>query len=414
MASRSLQYYVLGRLLLAIPMLVILVTFVFVLLHIAPGDPVLAIAPPAAPEATIEALRHQLGLDRPLWVQYLEYLRGLATLHLGQSLTVRGVEVTQRISATFPPTLELTLAAMVVAVVVGVGVGLLAGARRGTGVDLGGRLFGILIYSAPIFWLGLIAILAFAQPYVRDSATASPFWRATILGALLALTGWIGARFLPHWRSRRAAPLIGLAVGVAIALAVPTVATDAVNALWPQLPTGGRGRGPIWAWGSDFGNPAHTTGMNTVDSLIALDGGAFLDNLRHLALPATTLGLVIGGIFLRITRVNVMQTMRADYADAARSRGVSEVAVVWRHAFKNALIPIVTVVGLTFALLLGGAILTENVFNWPGIARELTRALAQRDYPIVQGITAFFAAIVVVLSLAIDLVNAWIDPRIRY
>jgi peptide/nickel transport system permease protein len=154
--------------------------------------------------------------------------------------------------------------------------------------------------------------------------------------------------------------------------------------------------------------------MNSLDSLVALDWSALGDNLLHLVLPAATLGLVIGGIFVRITRVNMLQTMRADYVDAARARGVPEGWVVLRHAFKNALIPVVTIVGLTFALLLGGAVLTENVFNWPGLARELTRAIGNRDYPLVQGITVFIGLIVIVVSLLIDVANALIDPRIRY
>lgn len=413
----------LERLLLAIPSLLILLTFVFVLLHLAPGDPVLAVAPPAAPPATIDALRAQLGLDRPLWVQYLEYLKGVATLDLGESLVNRGVPVEQRIGETFPPTLELTLAAMVVAVVVGVGLGASAGARRGSALDLASRLFGILVYSAPIFWLGIVAILLFAQPYVKEQAIASAPWRALLSGlvaAALALLALALARSrIARWRDERprwhAWGPWAFALAVALAAgAVPAIGGEILERAWPELPTGGRGATPHWQWGDKEGDVADPTGMNTVDSLLAADWEAFKDNAEHLVLPATTLGLVIGGIFVRITRVNMLQTMRADYVDAARARGVSERAVVWRHAFKNALIPVVTVVGLTFALLLGGAVLTENVFNWPGIARELTRALGQRDYPLVQGITAFFAVIVVGVSIAIDLVNAWIDPRIRY
>ncbi|MCA1814555.1 MAG: ABC transporter permease, partial [Halobacteriales archaeon] len=153
---------------------------------------------------------------------------------------------------------------------------------------------------------------------------------------------------------------------------------------------------------------------SVLDSLLALDGQALGDNVLHLLLPAITLGLVIAGIFVRITRVNMLRTMQSDYVEAARARGVPERQVVLNHALRNALIPIVTVVGLTFALLLSGAVLTENVYNWPGLARELTRALGNRDYPVVQGITAFFALIVVALSLLIDVANALIDPRVRY
>lgn len=352
-ASRGLPAYVVQRLLLAVPMLLILVTFVFILLHVAPGDPVEALAPPGAPPETIDRIRADLGLDAPLWKQYVRYLGDLLRLDLGESYAARGVTVWSRIGATFPATLELTLSAMLVALSVGIVLGTLAGARRGGALDFAARLFGILIYSAPVFWLGLIAILLFSV--------------------------------------------------------LPTE-----HGAWWALPSGSRGAAPHFAWGSDRGAVSEVTGMNTIDSIIALDGAAFADNLRHLVLPATTLGLVIGGIFVRITRVNMLQTMRADYVDAARARGVPERIVIFRHALKNALIPVITIVGLTFALLLGGAVLTENVFNWPGLARELTRAIGNRDYPLVQGITIFVGSIVIVVSIAIDLVNAAVDPRVRY
>jgi peptide/nickel transport system permease protein len=339
----GLRWYVATRLLLAIPMLLVLLTMVFVLLHVAPGDPVLAIAPPAAPPQVIAQLRHDLGLDKPLWQQFLDYLGGFVQGNLGESLIFRGTQVTERIGATFPATLELTLSAMVVAVVVGLALGALAGAKRGSWVDLAGRLFGIVLYSTPIFWLGLLAILVFSS-------------------------------------------MLGI------------------------LPSGGRGLAPVDAGG----HPFTVTGMNTVDSLLALDFQAFADNVLHLLLPALTLGLVIAGVFIRITRVNMLRTMQNDYVEAARARGIPERQVVLNYALRNALIPVITIVGLTFALLLSGAVLTENVFNWPGMGRELTKAIGNRDYPVVQGITAFFALVVVGLSLLIDVANALADPRIRY
>ena len=141
---------------------------------------------------------------------------------------------------------------------------------------------------------------------------------------------------------------------------------------------------------------------------------AFVDVARHLVLPAITLGLVIGGVFIRVVRVNVIQTLRGDYVEAARARGVPERQVVFRHAFKNALVPVITIMGLQFALLLSGAVLTEQTYNWPGLGSQLIRYLNNRDYIAVQGIITFFALIVVFVSLLIDLVNAWVDPRIRY
>jgi peptide/nickel transport system permease protein len=135
---------------------------------------------------------------------------------------------------------------------------------------------------------------------------------------------------------------------------------------------------------------------------------------KHLVLPATLLGLVIGGVFIRLVRVNVITTMKGDYVEAARARGVSERRVVVVHAFKNALVPVITVMGLQFALLLAGAVLTEQTFNWPGIGSELVRYLNNRDYIAVQGIITFTGIVVVVVSLTIDILNAWVDPRVRY
>ena len=151
-----------------------------------------------------------------------------------------------------------------------------------------------------------------------------------------------------------------------------------------------------------------------VDAVLSGNWTALRDVFEHLAMPAITLGLVFSGVFIRLVRVNVLQTLQGDYIEAARARGVSERSVVFRHAFKNALVPVVTVMGLQFALLLSGAILTEQTFNWPGLGAELVRYLNNRDDIVVQGIVTFIAIVVVVISLLIDLINVWVDPRVRY
>ena len=156
------------------------------------------------------------------------------------------------------------------------------------------------------------------------------------------------------------------------------------------------------------------TGFFTVDSLINGDWNAFTDSVKHLVLPAVTLGLVTAGVFIRLIRVNVIRTMKDDYIEAARARGIDERSVVYDHAFRNALVPVITVVGLTVALLLSGAVLTETTFNWPGLGHTLLTYLQNRDYAAVQGLIVVFALVVVVASLVIDFVNAYIDPRIRY
>ncbi len=160
--------------------------------------------------------------------------------------------------------------------------------------------------------------------------------------------------------------------------------------------------------------PPTITGLFTLDSLLSGNLGNFFTALHHLALPSITLGILISGIFERIVRVNLRQTLKSDYVEAARARGIQEGKILFSHALKNAMIPVITVLGLTFASLLGGAVLTEVTFSWPGLANRLFKAIELRDYPMVQGIMVFFSSIVVFASIAIDIINALIDPRIRY
>ncbi|HZN21769.1 MAG TPA: ABC transporter permease, partial [Gaiellaceae bacterium] len=280
------------------------------------------------------------GYDRPLYVQYLEYLGNVLRGDFGTAITDNR-PIGDIIRVNGAATLELTFFAMIVAIVVGVTFGLLAGRYRDTWIDGGGRLFGILIYAMPVFFLGLMAQLFF--------------------GSYL---GWLPT-------SGRASPLVDA-----------TLVTH--------------------------------TNIYTIDTLIDRDRDAFVDVVKHLILPAVTLGLVTAGAFIRLIRVNVIRTMKDDYIEAARARGIDERSVVYHHAFRNALVPVITVVGLTVALLLSGAVLTETTFNWPGIGKTLISYLENRDYPAVQGIIIVFALVVVVVSVVIDFVNAYIDPRIRY
>ena len=338
--SKSLQYYVLARLMLAPLMLWTIVTIVFLLLRATPGDPADAILGTRAPEAAKEALRQELGLDAPLLVQYGSYLGSMLRFDLGTSLTSRGLGVWEVIQQYFPATVELSFFGILVAVVVGVGVGMLSASRPGTVFDVGGRLFGIITYSLPLFWVGMIVQLIFA-----------------------------------------------------------------VQLNWFPLGT----RFPV---GVD--TPNNITGLYTVDSLLVGNLGQFFSALYYLALPCLTLGILLSGIFERIVRVNLKQTLQADYVEAARARGIPEIRILFAHALKNALIPVITVMGLTFAALLGGAVLTEVTFSWPGLGNRLYEAISLRDYPTVQGIMVFFGVIVVIASIVIDLINAYIDPRIRY
>ncbi|PSB63677.1 ABC transporter permease, partial [filamentous cyanobacterium CCP1] len=171
---------------------------------------------------------------------------------------------------------------------------------------------------------------------------------------------------------------------------------------------------PISGRFSALPRPNGPTGLYLVDSLLSANLDQFFTSLYYLTLPSLTLGLLISGVFERMVRVNLKQTLKADYVEAARARGIPERRIVVAHALKNALIPVITVLGLTFASLLGGAILTEVTFSWPGLANRLYQAISQRDYPVVQGIMVFLSVIVAMASILIDILNAYVDPRIRY
>ena len=336
----SLKSYLLTRLALVIPMVFILLTFVFLLMRVAPGNPVSASLGGHAPPAVIKQISHRLGFDKPLSVQYGNYLWDILRGNFGSTISDRR-PVQDILKVNGAATLELTVAAMLVAITVGVLVGLLSGRYRDTPIDVGGRMFGIVIYAMPVFFLGLLAQLFFGSylNILPTSDQTSPLTEATL--------------------------------------------TTHTNILF-------------------------------IDTIIDGNWSALWDVIKHLILPATTLGLVIGGIFIRLIRVNVIRTMREDYIEAARARGIKESSVVFRHAFRNALVPVITIVGLQMALLLGGAVLTETTFNWPGIGHELILYLQNRDYAAVQGIIVVFALVVVAVSVVIDFVNAFIDPRIRY
>ncbi|NEP01296.1 MAG: ABC transporter permease [Symploca sp. SIO2E9] len=338
--AKALQYYVLTRLLLAPLMLWTIITVVFLLLRATPGDPVDAVLGNRAPDSVKEEYRQRLGLSEPLLLQYLRYLGAILHLDLGTSITSQGQKVWEIIWQHFPATLELTVFGISIAFLVGITVGTIAASRSGTVWDVGGRLFGIITYSLPLFWVGMIVQLIFSVQL-----------------------GWfpLGTRF------------------------------------------------PI-----NLSTPEGFTGLYTLDSLLSGNLNQFFTALYYLALPSITLGVLLSGIFERIVRVNLKQTLKADYVEAARARGIPEVPIVFAHALKNAMIPVITVLGLTLAALLGGAVLTEVTFSWPGLGNRLYDAISARDYPTVQGIMVFFGTIVVFASIVIDIINALIDPRLRY
>src|SRR5690554_4877479 len=335
-----MKKYVITRLALVLPMMWILLTMIFFLMRVAPGDPITAalgsqLSPAALAERTAAA-----GYDRPIFLQYLEYLGQIATGNLGVTLT-DSRPLVDILAVHGMATIQLMLAAVLVALVVGIPLGMLAGRFAGSAFDLAVRSFSILAYAIPVFFFGLLLQLLF--------------------GSLL---GWL--------------PVSGQASPVTLAMLEPR------------------------------------TNMLILDALLAGDWAAVGDTVSHLILPAVTLGFMLAGVFARLVRVNIIRSLQSDFIEAARSRGIPERRVVVTHGFKNALVPVVTIIGLQISALMGGAVLTENTFNWPGIGNMLVNYMNNRDYVAVQGIITVFALAVVIVSLVIDLVNAAIDPRARY
>jgi peptide/nickel transport system permease protein len=337
--SGSLPRYILQRILLVIPMIWVILTLVFFVLRVAPGDPVsAALGGKLNPQALAQA-RQRLGFNRPLIAQYWDYLSSVAHLDFGTTFS-DNQPVLRVVRDNGGATLSLTLAAFVIALVVGIPLGLVAGRYRDSVSDVVIRLFGIVSYAAPIFFVGFLLQLYVAGP-----------------------------------------------------LGLPTSGDASPITIFEVQPK---------------------THILLIDVFLSGNGTAIQDVLKHLVLPAVTLGLLICGVFIRLVRVNMLMTMQADYVEAAEARGIRRSNVTWRHAFRNALVPVITVIGLQFALLLGGAVLTETTFNWPGLGHKLVFYINNRDYGAVQGIVTVFAIAVVLISLLVDIVNALIDPRVRF
>jgi peptide/nickel transport system permease protein len=320
-------------------MIWVILTVVFVVLRVAPGDPVSAALGGKLDADALEQRRQALGFNRPLIAQYWDYLSSVMHLDFGTTFS-DNQPVLRVIRDNGGATLSLTLASFVIALLAGIPLGLIAGRYRDSVSDVVIRLFGIVSYAAPIFFVGFLLQVYVAEPLgLPTSGDASPI---------------------------------------------------TVFEVQPK------------------------THILLIDVFLSGNGTAIEDVLKHLVLPAVTLGLLICGVFIRLVRVNMLMTMQADYVEAAEARGIQRGKVTWRHGFRNALVPVITVIGLQFALLMGGAVLTETTFNWPGLGQKLVLYINNRDYGAVQGIVTVFAIAVVLISLLVDIVNALIDPRVRF
>ncbi len=337
---RNLLRYIITRLFLTIPMVFILLSIVFVVLRVMPGDPVSSLLGGHAPEKVIEEKKEALGLNKPIYVQYFDYLWQICRLDLGDSMVFKQ-RVTKAIGEKLPATIELTFFGILITLFLGVFLGAYAADKRRTIRDSVIRLYGIVVYCIPLYWMGLMLQLVFG------------IWLD-----ILPIAGRTGPRV--------------------------------------------------------FASTFEKTGLYIIDTILVNDFSALGDVLVHLILPAFTLGLVLSGIFVRLTRANMLDVLRADYIVAAEARGIAHRKIVYRHALKNAFIPILTMMGLQVALLMAGAVLTETTFSWPGMGRLLLERIYLRDYPTIQGIIVVIALVVATASLIVDIIYAIVDPRVRY
>ncbi|MBP0580556.1 ABC transporter permease [Labrys sp. LIt4] len=309
---------ILHRLLGMIIVMALVVTIVFIIVRVTPGDPAAMMLGPDASEADIAALRTKLGLDGPIITQFAYYVLGLVQGDFGQSIFLNQ-PVTQALAARAEPTFFLTLFSLLIASIIALPVGILSAYWRGSLFDQVATTLAMFAASVPSFWLGLVLMQIFAVKL-----------------------GWFDT--------------------------------------------------------SGYGGP----------------GASFGERLNHLVLPAVALGVVSSALITRFTRASMLDVLSDDYVRTARSKGMSEWRVVIRHAFKNALIPILTVIGLTAALLISGAVVTETVFGVPGIGNLVVSAVLRRDYPVIQGALLVIAGLYVLVNFGIDMLYLLIDPRVRY
>ena len=314
-----MKEYVIKRLLLTIPVLLGVSILVFSVIHMAPGDPAAIMLGPLATKESIDKLHQELGLDRPLVVQYFAWMSKVVQLDFGRSV-VLGREVFPEIWLRFKATMILTVASLSIAVLIGVTAGITSAVRQYSVFDAVSMLGALAGVSMPVFFTGIVLIIIFSMK---------------------------------------------------------------LN----LFPTAG------------MYSPA---------------GGNTLDLLHHLILPAITLGTASAAVLARMTRSAMLETIRQDYIRTARSKGLAERTVIYVHALRNAAITIITVLGMQVGYQLGGAILTETVFSWPGIGMMMVRAIQVRDYPMVQGGVLFVAAVFVFVNILVDIAYAYLDPRIRY
>lgn len=330
--------YIFRRLLMIIPVLIGVSILAFLLIHLIPGNPAVAMLGERATPERVAHLEEALGLDDPLYVQYGRFMGQILQGDFGRSIHSNS-PVLWEMGQRFPATIELTIAAMIIAIVVGMGAGIISAVKPYSIFDhfsMGTALVGV---SMPIFWLGLMLIYLF---------------------------------------------------GVKLGLLPPSGRLDVTI----ELET--------------------ITNIYVLDAIITGNWVALKDALRHLIMPAVALGTIPMAMIARMTRSSMLEVMRQDFVRTARAKGLPEKTIVFKHALKNAFLPVLTVIGLQFGYLLGGAVMTEWIFSWPGIGRWMFMAIGARDFPIVQGGILLIATVFVFVNLIVDVLYSYVDPRIRY
>jgi peptide/nickel transport system permease protein len=334
---RSLNVYLLTRILTALLSLFLLLSLVFVALRVLPGDPAEMMLPESAPRFLVERLRHEMGLDKPIYLQFADYLANLLHGDMGKSLWTQR-SVAEEIAGRFPVSLELTTLAMILSLALGIPAGVYSASRRNRPIDHILRVGSVFLFSFPVFFVAVVLQLVF--------------------GVYL---GWF--------------PVYGRNTAGVVVTSI--------------------------------------TGLNTVDSILTLNFAGLLDSLRCLTLPVISLSCFLTPVLLRMSRASMISVLGEAYVVLARAKGLPGRVVVYKHALRNALLPIMTTGAMYYVLVLGGAVMTETIFSLPGIGRLLVDAALRRDFPLVQGCVIFYCLLVIVVSIAIDVISGFLDPRIR-
>jgi peptide/nickel transport system permease protein len=331
--------FLVERLLWTVLVIVGVTVVTFILTHLIPADPARAAAGPEASAAAVENLRTAMGLDRPLPVQYMRYMRDLVSLNFGRSIQTQRF-VREDLEAFFPATAELAVAVMVVYTTISIGLGVVAAISQGRALDYAIRVIALVGVGLPAFWLGLLLQIAFYRHL-----------------------GWLPA-------AGRLDPFIGA--------------------------------------------PARLTGFYVIDSMLTENWPALGSSVQHLVLPVIAAVVSRLGVGLKLTRISLLEVLGENYIRTARSKGLATVAVIFKHGLRNALIPTVTALGMQFSALLGGTVIVEVVFAWPGIGRYAVGSIKTLDFPAIMSVTVVLAVIFLAVNLLVDMLYAWLDPRVKY